>query len=93
MITIELPYPPTSGGRMKSWNMLKFLSEKHEMGLACPIKYGDDKVEKMRSQLKLLDFCHAKCEIPRTSANLIKSYVQGVPLNVFRSGRTSSKKM
>ena len=86
MITIELPYPPTSGGRMKSWNMLKFLSEKHEMGLACPIKYGDDKVEKMRSQLKLLDFCHAKCEIPRTSANLIKSYVQGVPLNVFRSG-------
>lgn len=85
VITIELPYPPTSGGRMKSWNMLKYLSELHDVGLACPVKYGDEKIAKMCGQIKLKDFIHETCEVPRTPGNLIKSYLKNIPLNVYRS--------
>lgn len=85
LITIELPYPPTSGGRMKSWNMLKYLSQRHEVGLACPVKYGDKQITKMRGQIKLKEFIADRCEIPRTPKNLIKSYLHRIPLNVYRS--------
>lgn len=70
---------------MKSWNMIKYLSQVHEVGLACPIKYGDEKIQKMRDQIRLKDFIYATCEIPRTPANLLKSYLKNIPLNVYRS--------
>jgi glycosyltransferase involved in cell wall biosynthesis len=70
---------------MKSWNMIKYLSQIHDVGLACPIKYGDEKIQKMLDQIKLKDFIHSACEVPRTPVNLLKSYLRNIPLNVYRS--------
>jgi hypothetical protein len=85
MITIELPYPPTSGGRMKSWNMLNYLARHYRIGLATPLKYGSDQLEPFRKQVKLVDLLHDRVEVSRSAANLLKSYIKGLPLNVYRS--------
>ncbi|GGF62875.1 glycosyltransferase [Alteromonas lipolytica] len=85
MISIELPYPPTSGGRMKSWNMLKFLSRHFDVGLACPLKYGRDKLSEFQQQLPLSVFLSDEVQRPRSLGVLLKSYLQGMPINVYRS--------
>ena len=85
MISIELPYPPTSGGRMKSWNMLKFLSRHFDVGLACPLKYGTDKVSEFQQQVPLGTFLTDEVQRPRSLGVLLKSYLQGIPINVYRS--------
>ena len=92
MITIELPYPPSSGGRMKSWNMLKFLSQHFDVGLACPVKYGTKEVAAMVSQIQLRHFLHDAVEIPRSGKTLAQSYWHGIPINVFRSRSVALKK-
>jgi hypothetical protein len=92
MITIELPYPPSSGGRMKSWNMLKFLSQHYDVGLACPVKYGTKEVAAMVSQIQLRHFLHDAVEIPRSGKTLAQSYWHGIPINVFRSRSVALKK-
>ncbi len=85
LITIELPYPPTSGGRMKSWNMLKFFSESYRVGLACPIKYGPQEIDKMLEQVDLLHFLHQPVELPRSAKTLVQSHLRGITINTLRS--------
>jgi hypothetical protein len=90
MISIELPYPSNSGGRVKSWNMLKYLTNHFAVSLACPLKYGTEHLEAFTQAIELEQFIHDKVEEPRSPKNLLKSYLQSVPLNVLRSG---SKKL
>jgi len=40
-LTPQLPYPPVSGGVIKSWKLIEFLSEKYEVYLACFLKNND----------------------------------------------------
>lgn len=92
IISIELPYPPTSGGRMKSWNLVKFLSKHYHIGLACPLKYGSDKVSEFESKVPLKQFITDKVEKPRSVKTLLTSYALGIPMNVYRSKSNSIKK-
>ncbi len=85
MITIELPYPPTSGGRMKSWNMLKFFTNHFDVSLVSPLKYGTSELERFHNNVDLEAFYSDAVEVPRTGVNLAKSYLKSVPLNVYRS--------
>jgi glycosyltransferase involved in cell wall biosynthesis len=91
MLTIELPYPPTSGGRMKSWNMLKYLANTFDVGLACPIRYGNEHQDEMKQQVELRHFLHDTVEIPRSAKNLLISYALGMPLNVYRDRSSQLK--
>jgi polysaccharide biosynthesis protein PslH len=91
IITIELPYPPTSGGRMKSWNMTRFLSHEFEVGLVCPLKYGSVGLADMEAQLKLRHFLTDTVEVERNAKSLISSYLHCVPINVLRSGSQKLK--
>ena len=90
MISIELPYPANSGGRVKSWNMLKYLTDHFTVSLACPLKYGRKHLSAFAQSVELEAFFHEKVEEPRSPKNLVKSYLKGTPLNVLRSG---SKKL
>lgn len=85
MVTIELPFPATSGGRIKSWNMLKALTQHYEVSLATPIKYGYEEFDKFQSAIKLNQLYSETVERKRSAKNLIKSYMAGIPLNVYRS--------
>ena len=93
MISIELPYPANSGGRVKSWNMLKYLTNHFAVSLACPLKYGTEHLEAFTHAIELEQFIHDKVEEPRSPKNLLKSYLQSVPLNVLRSGSRKLKEL
>lgn len=43
MLTPYLPYPPSSGGQVRSYNLLKQLSKKHEISLFCYIRSEEEK--------------------------------------------------
>lgn len=46
MLTLYLPYPPTSGGQIRSFNLIKQMSKKHEITLYSIIKKGEEKYAK-----------------------------------------------
>ncbi|MGB0465967.1 MAG: glycosyltransferase [Pontibacterium sp.] len=92
MISIELPYPPSSGGRMKSWNLVNYLSRYYEFGLACPLKYGTEYLADFREKTQLRHFLSDRVEIPRSAKSLATSYLKMVPLNVHRSGSADLKR-
>ena len=41
MLTPELPYPPQSGGKLKSMKLVEALAERYELTLASPLKLDD----------------------------------------------------
>lgn len=43
MLTPYLPYPPSSGGQIRSFNLIKQLSKKHQITLYSLIKYDSEK--------------------------------------------------
>ncbi|MFT4824738.1 MAG: glycosyltransferase involved in cell wall biosynthesis [Halioglobus sp.] len=85
-ITPELPYPPQSGGKVKSLKMLHALAEKYLVTLACPLKMEDAKyVEEFYAISPCAHHLHQDVSIPRTPGNLVLSYLRGIPLNVHRT--------
>lgn len=50
MLTPYLPFPPSSGGQIRSYNLIKYLSKKHEITLFALIK--DDKEKKLIKNLE-----------------------------------------
>lgn len=85
MVTIELPYPANSGGRIKSWNMLKALTEHYEVSVASPIKYGTELIDQFKSSIPIANLYSSTVVRERSAKNLLRSYVQQIPLNVYRS--------
>ena len=43
MLTPYLPYPPSSGGQVRSYNLIKNLAKHHQITLFSLIKYEEEK--------------------------------------------------
>lgn len=85
-ITPTLPYPPVSGGVIKSNKVVHFLSEKYNLSIACLLKNDDTQhKDEFLAEIKLYDFISQELDIPRTAKNLILSNIQGIPLNLYRN--------
>ncbi len=85
-LTPELPYPPISGGKLKSWKLLEFLSQNYQVSVASILKEDDtDHVDEFLSKITIQQFYSDSVKSPRTLANLIKSYLKGIPLNLYRT--------
>lgn len=85
-ITPTLPYPPVSGGVIKSNKVVHFLSEKYNLSVACLLKNDDtEHKDEFLAEIKLYDFISQELDIPRTAKNLILSNIQGIPLNLYRN--------
>ncbi|MFK5986725.1 MAG: glycosyltransferase family 4 protein [Pseudomonadota bacterium] len=85
-LTAELPYPPISGGKLKSWKLLEFLSQNYSVAVAAILKEEDESyVNEFLSKLEMSDFFSAVVKRPRNLLNLFKSYLQGIPLNLYRT--------
>ena len=85
-LTVELPYPPQAGGRIKSWKLVEHLSRRYALTVACPLKRDDARhVDAMRARAPLADFVAEPQDVPRSARALARSYVAGVPLNVLRA--------
>jgi glycosyltransferase involved in cell wall biosynthesis len=85
-LTPTLPYPPVSGGVIKSSKVVQFLSERYELTVACLLKNEDKsfKVE-FHHKTKLKNLITLELNIPRSAKNLLISNLQHIPLNLYRN--------
>jgi len=92
MLTPYLPYPPSSGGQVRSYNLLKNLGKKHQIILVALIK--DDKEKKFVPNLK--KFCEKiyickRSPSPWTIPNVLKSIFGIYPFLVVRNFSSEAK--
>lgn len=92
MLTPYLPYPPTSGGQIRSYNLIKHLSKSHEITLCSLIKF--DSEEKYVDKLK--PFCRniyvfKRAKKPWTFSNIIGTGFSAFPFLVVRNFSTEQK--
>lgn len=86
MLTPQLPFPPTGGGTIKSYRLCEHLAQRHRLSLACFLKQDDaNNLRAFRQALPLCSFHHQPLEIPRSLGNLVRSYLHGVPLTIYRN--------
>lgn len=91
-LTPTLPYPPVSGGVIKSNKVVHFLLKKYTLAVACFLKNEDvEHVADFQSKFQLHNFVAEELNIPRTAKNLILSNLQGIPLNLYRNKSRSFK--
>ncbi len=82
----QLPYPPISGGTIKSWKLIECLSEKYDVHAAWFLKNEDkDHEAELLEKVQLKGYYREEIDVPRTPMNLIKSNLKGIPLNLYRN--------
>ena len=66
----RIPYPPDKGDKIRSWRLLNFLLERHDVHLAC---FVDDAAD-MRHEARLASLCESVVLVPlRPLAARVKS--------------------
>jgi glycosyltransferase involved in cell wall biosynthesis len=91
-LTPTLPYPPVSGGVIKSNKVVHFLSERYELTVACLLKNEDTQHRAaFQTTVQLSNFISEELNVPRTAKNLVLSNLQGIPLNLFRNKSAAFK--
>lgn len=86
MLTPYLPYPLLSGGQIRTYNLLKKLSEKHEITLFALIKNEDEKqyigeLEKYCKKVRVFK----RSEKPFTFKNVVTALFSSYPFLVIRN--------
>ena len=91
-LTPQLPYPPVSGGVIKSWKLIEFLHLKYDVYLACFLKNNDEEhIVEFEQKVTLFGKTYYPLNIPRTPLNLVKSNLMGMPLNLYRNKSSEFK--
>src|SRR5690554_4690585 len=92
-ISTQLPYPPESGGKMKSWHYLLALVNRYQLSLACFLKdeTEEEAAAEFQNHIQLYDFYGEKLHINRNPLSLIKSYFGHACLNVYRNYSSTFK--
>lgn len=86
MLTPYLPYPLHSGGQIRTYNLLKQLSSKHQVTLFALIK--DESEQKHIHELK--KYCHkvnvfTRSKHPFTLKNIVRTALSSYPFLVIRN--------
>jgi glycosyltransferase involved in cell wall biosynthesis len=86
MLTPYLPYPLLSGGQIRTYNLLKKLSHKHQITLFALIKSEEEK----QYVQELEKYCHKvrvfkRSEKPFTLKNIFKTIFSSFPFLVIRN--------
>ncbi len=89
-ISTTLPFPPNSGGRVKSYYMLKYLYANYKVTIAT-ILHGEDVnwIDQFKEEFKAEEFISEIVDCPRTPVNLILSYLNNKTLNEYRNWSSS----
>lgn len=93
MLTPYLPYPPTSGGQIRSYNLIKHLSKSHEITLCSLIKFDSEEkyVDKLRPFCKNI-YVFKRAKKPWTFSNIIGTGFSAFPFLVVRNFSTEQKR-
>ncbi|MDO8610490.1 MAG: hypothetical protein Q7R95_08140, partial [bacterium] len=92
MLTPYLPYPPSSGGQIRSYNLIKQLSKKHEITLYSLIKYENE----TKYVAELEKYCKAvyifrRPQKPWTPVNILRTAMSLYPFLVIRNYSSEEK--
>ncbi|OGY11151.1 MAG: hypothetical protein A3D26_03280 [Candidatus Blackburnbacteria bacterium RIFCSPHIGHO2_02_FULL_44_20] len=93
MLTPYLPYPPSSGGQIRSYNLIKELSKKHKITLYSLIKHEEDRkyvkeLKKFCSQVKVFK----RSKNPWTLRNVLLTGVSSLPFLAILNFSDEEKK-
>ncbi|MFZ1824199.1 MAG: glycosyltransferase family 4 protein [Chitinophagales bacterium] len=86
-ITIHLPFPSTHGASLfNSYKLATYLHKHHDLFFACFLK-GEDVQYKdaFIADTGITQYYFEELNIPRTPMNLMRSYLQGITINMLRS--------
>jgi glycosyltransferase involved in cell wall biosynthesis len=92
LLTQVLPYPPDSGPKVKTWNVLKFLAQHHQVTLISFVR-GDQSEEITH----LKQYCHAVYTVPiergagRDLWYMARSMLSGLPFLMVRDDRPAMR--
>ncbi|HMN04703.1 MAG TPA: glycosyltransferase [Flavobacteriales bacterium] len=88
-----MPYPPQSGGVIKSWRLLERLCRDFEVALISPLKGTDpDHLDELKKRLPLIAVHTQAIDRPRTGLNFLRSLVAAPTLNVYRNQHPALRK-
>lgn len=92
MITPYVPFPPSSGGQIRTFNLLKYLSKKNQITLIC--LYKNDQEKNYYQQLK--KYCHEiyfckRAKNPWTITNILKTIFSLKPFLIIRNFSNEAK--
>ncbi len=94
LLTQVLPYPPDSGPKVKTWNVLKYLAQCHEVTLVSFVR-GDQSgdIEHLKK------YCHAVYAVPMERGMLhnglamVRSLFSGQPWMMVRDDRAAMRRL
>lgn len=86
MLTPYVPYPPSSGGQVRTYNLLKHLSKNHQIYLVCLYKNKDEKKyeKKLSLYCKKIYFCQRSAK-PFTFKNIFQTIFSSKPFLIVRN--------
>jgi len=92
MLTPYLPYPPSSGGQVRSYNLIKNLAKDHKITLFSLIKYDQEK-KYVKDLKKYCEEIHVfkRAERPWTLRNIFKTVFGFYPFLVIRNLSSKEK--
>ncbi|OGK38410.1 hypothetical protein A3B02_00575 [Candidatus Roizmanbacteria bacterium RIFCSPLOWO2_01_FULL_42_14] len=86
MLTPYMPFPPSAGGQIRSYNLIKHLGKRHEIHLVALVKNDDEKryAKQLKKFCKKIYVCK-RSESPWTPTNILKSVIGMYPFLVVRN--------
>lgn len=92
LLTPYLPYPPASGGQIRTLNLLKYLSKNNEITLIALYKNEKEKsyAEYLKSYCKKIYLCK-RAERPWQIGNILKSIFSPLPFLIVRNFSPEAK--
>jgi len=94
LLTQVLPYPPDSGPKVKTWNVLKYLARRHRVTLASFVR-GDQ----AKAVAHLERYCEAVHTVPmargvvRDGVSMARSLASGQPWMMVRDDRRAMRRL
>ena len=93
MLTPYVPYPPSSGGQIRTFNLLKYLSQKNQITLVCLYKNNEEKkyLKTLQNYCQKIYSCK-RAEKPWQIKNIIKTIFSPLPFLIVRNFSNEAKK-
>jgi glycosyltransferase involved in cell wall biosynthesis len=94
LLTQVLPYPPNSGPKVKTWNLIKYVAQEHEITLVSFVR-GDQSTDVAHLQ----HYCQAVHTVPMERSilydalALVRSLVTGQPWMMVRDERAAMRRL
>lgn len=94
MITPYVPFPPSSGGQIRTLNLLRYLSLKNEITLVCLYKFDEEKKHfiQLKPFCKKVYFCR-RPEKPWTMKTVFGSFFSLNPFLIVRNFSQEAKEV